>query len=167
MKFLVNGDFNNKLLRIILGFALMYILLLWVTNILLYIEKIGFTYNSVVGYYLGSEEEFKNPISYRGLLEVTHVHLFVFAFAFLLLNHLTVFSNIPRYLKLFLILTSFISGFLDMGLGWLIRFVSPWYAYPKIWSFIIFQLSMLILLISSFFALSIYRKGEEEKKDGG
>src|SRR3990167_6325087 len=101
MKFLVNGDFNNKLLRIILGFALMYILVLWVTNILLYIEKIGFTYNSVVGYYLGSEEEFKNPISYRGLLEVTHVHLFVFAFAFLLLNHLTVFLNIPRYLKLF------------------------------------------------------------------
>ena len=166
MKFLVNGDFNNKLLRIILGFALMYILLLWVTNILLYIEKIGFTYNSVVGYYLGSEEEFRNPISYRGLLEVTHVHLFVFAFAFLLLNHLTVFLNIPRYLKLFLILTSFISGFLDMGLGWLIRFVSPWYAYLKIWSFIIFQLSMLILLISSFFALSIYRKGEE-RKDGG
>lgn len=165
MKFLLNGDFNNKLLRIILGFALMYILVLWVTNVLLYIEKIGFTYNSVVGYYLGSEEEFKNPISYRGLLEVTHVHLFVFAFAFLLLNHLTVFSNIPRYLKLFLILTSFISGFWDMGVGWLIRFVSPSFAYLKIVSFIVFQSSLLFLLIFSFFAVKIYRS--DKMKDRG
>lgn len=165
MKFLVNGDFNNKLLRIILGFALMYILVLWVTNVLLYIEKIGFTYNSVIGYYLGSEEEFKNPISYRGLLEVTHVHLFVFAFAFLLLNHLTVFSNIPRYLKLFLILTSFISGFCDMGVGWLIRFVSPSFAYLKIVSFIVFQSSLLFLLIFSFFAVKTYRS--DKMKDRG
>ena len=108
MKFFVNGDFSNsRLLQIILFFTLLYILILWITNILLYIEKVGFTYNSVVNYYLGSEEEFKNPVSYLGLLELTHFHLFVFALALLLVNHLTAFINVPQSLKLSLIFCPF------------------------------------------------------------
>jgi len=159
MKFLVNGDFNNnRLLQIILLFVLIYTGFLWFTNILLYMEKIGFTYTSVVDYYLGSDEEFRNPISYRGLLEVTHFHLFVFAIALLLVSHLTVFSGINQRLKLPLITISFISGFLDIASGWLIRFVSPEFAYLKVLGFIVFQMSFAILLISSFFALGIYNK---------
>ena len=159
MKFLVNGDFNNnRLLQIILLFVLIYTGFLWFTNILLYVEKIGFTYTSVVDFYLGSDEEFRNPISYRGLLEVTHFHLFVFAIVLLLVSHLTVFSGINQRLKLPLITISFISGFLDIASGWLIRFVSPEFAYLKVLGFIVFQMSFAILLISSFFALGIYNK---------
>lgn len=159
MKFLVYGDFNNnRLLQIILLFVLIYTGFLWFTNILLYVEKIGFTYTSVVDFYLGSDDEFRNPISYRGLLEVTHFHLFAFAIALLLVNHLTVFSGINQRLKLLLITISFMSGFLDIASGWLIRFVSPEFAYLKVLGFIIFQMSFAILLISSFFALRIYNK---------
>jgi len=161
MKFLVNGDFNNRLLQIILFFVLIYTGFLWFTNILLYVEKIGFTYTSVVDYYLGSDEEFKNPISYRGLLEVTHFHLFAFAIALLLVSHLTVFSGLNQRLKLPLITISFISGFLDIASGWLIRFVSPEFAYLKVLGFIVFQMSFAILLISSFFALGIYNSPHE------
>jgi len=162
MKFLVNGDFNNnRLLQIILLFVLIYTGFLWFTNILLYVEKIGFTYTSVVGYYLGSDEEFRNPISYGGLLEVTHFHLFVFAIVLLLVSHLTVFSGINQRLKLPLITVSFISGFLDIASGWLIRFVSPEFAYLKVLGFIVFQMSFAILLISSFFALGIYNSPHE------
>lgn len=161
MKFLVDGDFNNnRLLQIILLLVLLYISFLWFTNILLYIEKIGFTYTSLVDYYLGSDEEFKNPVSYRGLLEGTHSHLFTFAMALLLVSHLTVFSSINQRLKLLLILVSFISGFLDIASGWLIRFVLPEFAYLKIGSFVTFQASFLLLLIFSFMSLSIYRKGK-------
>ena len=139
MKFLTKGDFNNsRLLQIILVFTLVYVLLLWVTNLLLYSERIGFTYDVIVNYYLGSEEEFKNPVSYIGLLEATHWHLFVFAMALLLVNHLTVFSNLNQFLKLFLIIVSFLSGLGDMSAGWLIRFMSPSFAYLKLWSFIAF-----------------------------
>src|SRR3989304_6375821 len=167
MKFLVNGDFNNRLLQIILIFVLIYTGFLWFTNILLYVEKIGFTYTSVVDYYLGSDEEFRNPISYGGLLEVTHFHLFVFAIVLLLVSHLTVFSGINQRLKLPLITVSFISGFLDIASGWLIRFVSPEFAYLTGLCFIVFQMSFTILLISSFFALGIYnnlhaRRGHNE-----
>jgi hypothetical protein len=164
MKFLLNGDFNNnRLLQIILVFTLIYIAILWVTNLLLYIEKIGFTYASVVEYYLGAEEEFKNPVSYRGLLEVTHFHIFAFAMALLLMNHLTVFTGISQPIKLSLIIISFLSGLGDMGAGWLIRFVSPGFAYLKIGSFIVFQLVFLLLLVFSFFALKIYRNNKERE----
>jgi hypothetical protein len=166
MKFLKNGELNNsRLLQIILVFTLIYTIILWFSNMLLYVEKIGFTYSSVVDYYLGSEDEFKNPVSYRGLLEVTHFHLFVFAMALLLVNHLTAFTNIPQILKLTLILLSFISGLVDMGGGWLIRFVSPSFAYLKIVSFIVFQSSLLFLLIFSFFAVKTYRS--DKMKDRG
>ncbi len=164
MKFLTKGDFNNsRLLQIILVFTLVYVLLLWVTNLLLYSERIGFTYDVIVKYYLGSEEEFKNPVSYIGLLEATHWHLFVFAMALLLVNHLTVFSNLNQFLKLFLIIVSFLSGLGDMSAGWLIRFVSPSFAYLKLWSFIAFQISFLILLVFSFTVLQIYNSSEKRE----
>ena len=164
MKFLTKGDFNNsRLLQIILVFTLLYVLLLWVTNLLLYSERIGFTYDVIVNYYLGSEEEFKNPVSYIGLLEATHWHLFVFAMALLLVNHLTVFSNLNQFLKLFLIIVSFLSGLGDMSAGWLIRFVSPSFAYLKLWSFIAFQISFLILLVFSFTVLQIYNSSEKRE----
>lgn len=164
MKFLVNGDFNNnRLLQIILVFTLIYIAILWVTNLLLYIEKIGFTHTSVVKYYLGTEEEFKNPVSYRGLLEVTHFHIFAFAMALLLMNHLTVFTGLSQSIKLSLIIISFLSGLGDMGAGWLIRFASPGFAYLKIGSFIIFQLVFLLLLVFSFFVMKIYKNNRERE----
>ena len=166
MKFLTKGDFNNsRLLQIILVFTLVYVLLLWVTNLLLYSERIGFTYDVIVNYYLGSEEEFKNPVSYIGLLEATHWHLFVFAMALLFVNHLTVFSNLNQFLKLFLIIVSFLSGLGDMSAGWLIRFVSPSFAYLKLWSFIAFQISFLILLVFSFTVMRIYNGPEKREQN--
>src|SRR3989304_7205839 len=164
MKFLVNGGGNNgRLLQIILLFTLFYFLLLWVTNILIYIERIGFDYISVVEYYLGSEGSFRNPISYLGLLEITHIHLFLFSMALLLVNHLTAFLRLHWFLKLLLILVSFISGLLDIGSGWLIRYASPTFAYLKISSFILFQASFFILAVLSFFSLDIYQGHRDEK----
>lgn len=163
MKFLANGEFNNsRLLQIILLFTLLYVLLLWITNILIYTEKMGLDYGSVSEYYLGSEEDFRNPVSYLGLLEITHIHLFLFAMALLLVNHLTVFLRLPQFAKLLLILISFTSGLSDIGSGWLIRYVTPSFAYLKIASFIVFQISLLFLILSSFFALSIYQNQKRE-----
>lgn len=159
MRFLINGGFNNsRPLQIILVFTLIYVTLLWVTNLLLYIEKIGFTYTTVVDYYLGSEGEFKNPVSYMGLLEITHFHLMAFAFVLLLVNHLMAFLDISDSIKLPIIFVSFVSGLGDMGAGWLVRFVSPTFAYLKIGSFVVFQISLLFLLAFSFLVLGVYRK---------
>ncbi len=163
MKYLVDGNFNNsRLLQITLIFTLLFVLLLWITNVLIFIEKMGFSYESVSEYYVGSEENFRNPFSYTGLLEMTHIHLFLFAMALLLVNHLTVFSRIPQFAKLLLIVFSFSAGLSDISSGWFIRYVSPSFTYLKIASFVIFQISFLFLILSSFSALKIY---QNQKRD--
>ena len=159
MKFLTNADLSNsRLLMTILFLTLVYFLLFSITNILLYVENIGFSYSSVVDYYLGSEETFKNPASYRGLLEASHFHLFAVAIALLLVNHLAAFTGLNQVLKFFLVLVSFSSALLDISSGWLIRFYSPHFAYLKIASFSVFQISFLFLLAVSFFSLNIYNR---------
>jgi hypothetical protein len=159
MKFLANADLSNsRLLMTILFLTLLYFLLFSITGILLYIENIGFSYSSVVDYYLGSEETFKNPASYRGLLEASHFHLFAIAIGLLLVNHLAAFTGMNQVLKFFLVLVSFSSALLDISSGWLIRFYSPHFAYLKIASFSVFQISFLFLLAVSFFSLNIYNR---------
>lgn len=164
MKFLINGDIigKNRLLQIILCFSLIYLAVLWVTGLLLYVEKLGFTPNSLLGYYLGSEEEFRNPVSYLGLLEATHFHFFAYGMALLLVNHLMISLNLPGSLKRFLIILSSVSGITNMGSGWLIRYVSPSFTYLKIGSFVAFQLSFFVLLVLSFVAMGRYRYGRGE-----
>ena len=164
MKFLVNGEIigKSRLLQIILYFSLLYLAVLWVTSLLLYVDKLGFTHTAVVGYYLGSDEEYTNPVSYRGLLEVTHFHFFAYGMVLLLVNHLMAAVSLPGSLKLFLIVLSSVSGVANISAGWLVRYVSPHFSYLKIGSFIAFQLSFIVLLVLSFFAVSMYRNGKDE-----
>ncbi len=159
MRFLVDGDFNNgSLLKIILFCALVYLTIMSITNALLFIDKTGFSVQAIVEQYLGSEEQFRNPASYRGLLEGTHMHLFAAGIMLLLVNHLTVFTGLKQGIKLTLVITSFSSGLLDMASGWLIRFVSPSFAYLKIAAFVTFELSLFCLLAASFMSLALYDK---------
>ncbi len=153
MKYLVNGNYkNDTLLKLILCLGLIFIGIFWVTNILLFVEKMGFSYKSIVNYYLG-DEEFRNPLSYLGLLEVTHYHLFSFALFLIMLNHLMLFTKVSYRPKMALIVISFVSAALNIGAGWLVRFVSPVFAYLKMWSFWIFQVSTLFIIILSFVSL--------------
>ncbi len=164
MKFLLEKEVTNaRLLQVILFFAVLYLTLLWFSNILFFVEKTGFSYDSVVKHYLGSEDEFRNPVSYRGLLESTHFHLFVIAMALLLLNHLAAFVPVSSRLKLSLIVVSFTSGLANMASGWLVRYGAPEFAYMKIASFVLFQASMGVLLVLSFMALGMYREGNGRK----
>lgn len=161
MKYLKNGEFGkNDMLRLVLVLAMIYISIFWITNLLIYAEKIGFTYSSVAGYYAGSEDEFKNPISYAGLLESTHFHLFSYGVALLVVGHLAVYSGVLTFAMRFLIPVSFLAGLLNIGAGWMIRFISPSFTWLKIGSFIVFQAGFFILLCCSFAAVKMYRAGQ-------
>ena len=63
MRYVVTGEWSkNDLLRLILGLFLVYVLLFWVTNWVLYFQKMTLDPASVVEYYLGdSEAEFGRP----------------------------------------------------------------------------------------------------------
>jgi len=127
-------------------FTVVFFFFLWLTNLLLYL-KIGFTYESVVDYYRGSEQEFRQPRSYLGLLEEAHFHFFSMAIILVILNHLLLFTKIKNIWKLCLIILSFLSAFGDIAGAWLVRYVSPQFAYFKIISVVILQLSIAILIV--------------------
>jgi hypothetical protein len=130
----------------IVAFTVLFFVFLWITNLLLYLQ-IGFSYDSVVKYYLGSEQDFRPPRSYLGMLEEAHFHFFAMAIILVTLNHLILFTKISNFWKMVLILSSFLSAFGDIAGGWLIRYVSPEFAYLKIASLIVLQVSLAALMI--------------------
>jgi len=150
MRFFISNDIRkNDLLKLIITFTTLFFVFLWLTNLLLYLE-IGFSYESVVEYYRGSEENFRQPKSYIGLLQESHFHFFSMAILLVTLNHLILFMNIKNGWKLIIILASFLSAFGDVASGWLIRYVSPHFAYLKIVSVIVLQLSLGYLMAAVF-----------------
>ena len=92
MRFVITGEWRrNSLLRLIIALFLLYTAGLWVTNALLYFNKMKLTPTSVVEYYRGSEERFTRPRTYQGLLEISHFHLFAMGILILTLTHLVLF----------------------------------------------------------------------------
>jgi hypothetical protein len=148
MRFVITGEWNrNTLLRVIVLFFLFYCLAFWATNFGLYFLKMNLSYQSVVDYYLGSTQNFTQPRSLMGLMEVSHFHLFAMGIFLVTLTHLLLFVPAPIWAKLALIVISFTSAFLDEASSWLIRFVSPHFAYLKIVTFLSLQISLLIIII--------------------
>jgi len=147
LRFFISSDIKkNTLLKLIVAFTVLFFLFLWITNLLLYLQ-IGFSYESVVQYYLGSEEDFRPARSYLGMLEEAHFHFFAMAIILVTLNHLILFTKISNFWKLVLILLSYLSALGDIAGGWLIRYVSPEFAYLKIASLIGLQVSLAVLMI--------------------
>jgi hypothetical protein len=108
--------------------------------------EMGLSYKGVVEHYLGSPEKFTHPKSIRGLMEVSHFHLFAMGIFLVALMHLLLFVPISGLFKMILIVAAFSSAFLDEASGWLIVFVSPIFAYLKIASFVTLQLSLIVTI---------------------
>lgn len=163
MRFFISPDIRkNSLLRLIIVFTVLFFLLLWLTNLLLYLQ-IGFSYDSVVEYYRGSEASFRPPKSYLGMLEEAHFHFFSMAVILVTLNHLILFTALGNLWKLVLIVSSFLSALGDIAGGWLIRYVSPYFAYLKITSVIVLQASLaLLMIITVWYLYSSGKKTEQQ-----
>ena len=156
MRFFISSELKrNDFLKIIILFTTLFFIFLWVTNILLYMQ-IGFNYEGIVGYYLGNEETFRPPKSYIGLLEEAHFHFVSMAILLVTLTHLILFTSISNGWKLTLILGSFTSSFLEIISSWLIRYVSAQFAYLKLGSFIVMQLSLMAMMVIIF--IYLFRK---------
>ncbi|MDD2739571.1 MAG: hypothetical protein PHR94_11630 [Methylomonas lenta] len=148
MRFFVTGEQNRQLLMntLILMF-LVYVALLWISNGLMYFHKMNLNVDSVLAYYLGSEQEFTQPRSYQSLLEVTHFHLFAMGMLVLTLTHLMLMTHLPTLVKVWLSVIVYGSAIADEAAGWLVLFVHPWFAYFKIAAFITLEVSLVVLII--------------------
>lgn len=147
MRYFVTGEQHRKLLlnTLVLMF-LGYIALLWLSNALMYFHRMDLTADSVITYYLGSEELFQQPRSYEGMLEVSHFHLFSMGMLVLTLTHLMLMTDFSIRLKVWLSALIYCSAIADEAGGWLVRFAHPLFAYFKITAFITLEASLAALL---------------------
>ena len=146
MRFFVTKDLNkNSALKLIVLFSLIFFIGLIVTNFL-FMTKIGFTVQEVINYYLGNPETFRQPKSYGSIVEETHFHLFAMGIILMTLNHLMLFSDLSMRFKIILIIVSFSACLLDIASSWLVRFVSADFAYLKLSSMLVEQVSLVALI---------------------
>ena len=140
MKYLSSGGYqSHPLMRLTLGLALVLLAAFWVSNLALYFLHMGLDPASVAAYYRGDEASFVPPRSAEGLLEVTHMHLPMFALVLLLLTHLLIFSPLRLGTKVTFIVAAFASALAFEAAGWLTRFWAPGWAWLKVVSFVVLQ----------------------------
>jgi len=148
MKYLQNGGFqSHPHMRLTIGLALGLLAAFWVTNVALYFAHMNLSPASVVAYYRGDEARFMAPRSAESMLEVTHMHLPMFALVLLLLTHLLVFAPMHNARKTGTIVASFGSALLMEAAGWLTRFVHPGFAWLKVGGFVVYHLVLASLLV--------------------
>ena len=164
MRYFVTGEQQRKsLLNALVLMFLGYIVLLWLSNGMMYFHHMDLTPDSVIAYYLGSEEQFIPPRSYQGMLEVSHFHLFSMGMLIVTLTHLMLMADFSVRLKIWLSSLTYISALADEAGGWLVRFVNPLFAYFKIAAFLLLELSLAALLI--IVILSLIRARTQMQQD--
>ncbi len=162
---MVNGGFKvNPFMRLTLSLTLVFFVVFWTTNFLLFFQKTGLSYKAVVDYYLGSESEFTAPRSYQGMLEVTHFHMPMMGMVMLLLTHLLMFVPMRNGWRTFWVVVPFLSAFVGEASGWLVRFIHPGFAYLKIAAFCTLQISLGGVLVLLFWG--IWRKDCSQTTSG-
>jgi hypothetical protein len=167
MRFTVTGEWNkNAMLRMVLMFFLVYVLFFWVTNWAVWLTKMDLTPSSVSAYYRGDPEaEFgQPPRPVASLAEQSHFHLFAMGILVMTLTHLLLFLPTAIRVKATLIGITFGSALLVEACSWLIRFVSPGFAWVKIASFFVLQAALFGLVVALM--IGVARPGRNAYKDG-
>ena len=171
MKYMQTGGFQSQpLMRLTLGLTLTLLAAFWVTNLALYFAHMSLDPASVVAYYRGDEANFQPARSAQGMLEVTHMHLPMFALVLLLLTHLLLFAPMRFGVKVAFIVTAFGSALMSEAAGWMTRFWHPGFGLLKVAMFVTFQstLAYLILGLGRFLATAEtarQRKRSERHRD--
>ncbi|MDQ7038172.1 MAG: hypothetical protein Q9N26_03090 [Aquificota bacterium] len=114
-------------------------------NFFLFATKLGVTPQQVAKYYLGDPASFIRPKTFEGLLDVIAPHTVAMVVYLFALVHFSFFTNLKR--KVFWSCVCMVSAILDNLSGLMIRFLSDHFAYLKIISFLLLQVSMLYLSI--------------------
>lgn len=128
-------------------YYLLFSLLLIFSAVMLFEHKIGFSYNSVLEYYIGNEEKFIPAQSTAGILKIVLPHIFVFGLLTMVLLHFLVFTDLKsRRAFLILIYATFVTAFLEIFAPFMI--ISGWwfFAYIKLLSFFLFLALTLFIL---------------------
>jgi hypothetical protein len=168
LRFTVTGEWDhNRLLQLVVVLYCFFVILLWATNWMLYFDAMDFTTASVVNHYLGNEEEFRAPRTYRGMVELAHFHLFAMGMLMMVLTHLALFVPIRPGWKAALIVVPFVSALCSEGSGWLVRYAGAGFAWTKIAGILLLQGSLAALVAISLWSVFAGRQAENYTGAGG
>ncbi len=120
-------------------YYILFSLLLILSAAMLFEHKIGFSYSSVLDYYIGNEDKFIPAQSAAGILKIVLPHIFVFGLFAMVLLHFLVFTDLKsRRVFLILIYVTFITALLEIFTPFMIIGGWSFFAYIKILSFFTF-----------------------------
>ncbi|WP_457743209.1 hypothetical protein [Sulfurimonas sp.] len=121
-------------------YFLAFSLLLLLSSVMLFDEKIGFSIDEITKYYLGDKESFVIAKTFAGVLKMILAHLFVFGLFSMVLLHFLIFTKYrdTRGMKI-LIYLLFMSAFLELFSPFMIILGVDFFAYIKLFSFVLFE----------------------------
>jgi len=146
----------QKIYKLSIIYFLSFSILLIISAVMLFEQKIGFSFTNVLEYYMGNEEKFIVAKSSSGILKIVLPHIFVFGLISMVLLHFLVFTNHKdkKYTLLIIYLT-FASAIFEIFTPFLIINGFEFFAYIKIVSFVLF-LSLLVYISYLLFSSIVY-----------
>ncbi len=133
--------------RFAIAYFAIFGMLLLLSGTLLFISKLGLSYESVSLFYLGNPEKFIMAKSSYGLLEIALPHLGAMGLFIFVTGHFLLFSSKKEKQKAILpVIVLFIAALLDIASGFMIIKGWTFFVGVKIIAFLSLQLIGLYLL---------------------
>jgi hypothetical protein len=158
MRFFISARLkDNKPLYYMVIFFLFLSLIFWLSSWLYFYSKYGFSYETLYKYFF-QDPESPERISLAQLSEELHIQTFLNAFYLLTIFALFILTSLPSSVKAFALLLGFLSCASYLYSDLLILYISPTFAYLKLFSFIGFQLINLFVILYTLLALLTSRE---------
>ena len=141
----------QKAYKISILYFLLFSLLLLASSIALFEVKIGFSLDAVLEYYQGNEEKFIPAKSSIGVLKIILPHIFGFGLFGMVLLHFLIFTKFKKSKQFYIfIYLTFSLLFLEMFTPFFIIWGIQFFAYFKLFSFILLELILLYIFYLLF-----------------
>lgn len=150
MRFMATGEWRKEgMMRLVLAFFLVFAVMLWVSNLLMFLAHLSFDPAKIAEHYLGVETEFAPAVKrpYEVMLQVTHGHILAIGLMLLTLTHMVIFVPGRASWKIPLVCLTFLSAMANEASGWLIRYHGAGWAKAKIAMFGLFQICLAVVIL--------------------
>lgn len=144
------------------------IVLATAVGILMFRVRMGLSPAGARDYYLGNEgtaapgADMQFARSFKELLDVTHDHAFSQPFLFFVLCHIFALTRVDDGIKIAVYVASFVTIVVDLGVPYLIRFVSPAWAPLQVVNSVVMTVALLALLVVPTYEMWWYRESSVE-----
>ncbi|MDE3120031.1 MAG: hypothetical protein KGL03_13570 [Nitrospirota bacterium] len=112
----------------------------------------------IADHYLGSDETFGEPMSFRELAEVTHFHLFTMPVVFMILVHVLYLTMARNLVKALTPYVAFGGVILDLVSPWLISYVSPIFVLTMLTGDFLMVISFLVMMAIPLYEMWVLKQ---------